>query len=165
MTSSRRSRTAMLIVFLDLDGYKRVCDERADLDVADMIDDYYDRVANAAQAAGGRVVKFIGDAALVVFPERAVDAGVGMLLDLIPKVGRHMSEHGWNCRLRAKVHFGEVIAGEFGSTGTARFDVMGREVNETALMPSDGIAISPAALARLSANTRKRVSQNAAGTA
>jgi len=155
----------MLIVFLDLDGYKRACEERADLDVADMIDDYYDRVANAVQAAGGRVVKFIGDAALVVFPERAVDAGVGMLLDLVPKVGRHMGEHGWNCRVRAKVHFGEVIAGEFGSTGVARFDVMGREVNETALMQSDGIAISPTALAKMSANMRKRLGQNGAGAA
>jgi adenylate cyclase len=155
----------MLIVFLDLDGYKRACEERADLDVADMIDDYYDRIANAVQAAGGRVVKFIGDAALVVFPERAVDAGVGMLLDLVPKIGRHMAEHGWTCRLRAKVHFGHVIAGEFGSTGAARFDVMGREVNETALMRSDGIALSPAALAKISASTRKRLGSASAGAA
>jgi adenylate cyclase len=147
----------MLIVFLDLDGYKVACEERADVDVADMIDDYYDRVSTAAHTAGGRVVKFIGDAALIVFPERAVDAGVGMLLDLIPRVGRFMGERGWKCRLRAKAHFGEVIAGEFGSTGAARFDVMGREVNETALMRSDGIAVSPAALAKLSANTRNRI--------
>jgi class 3 adenylate cyclase len=147
----------MLIVFLDLDGYRLACEQRSDLEVADMIDDYYDRVAHAVHGGGGRVVKFIGDAALIVFPERTIDAGVGMLLDLVPKVGSFMRERGWNCRLRAKIHFGDVIAGEFGSTGAARFDVMGREVNETALMTSDGIAVSPAALARLSAKARQRV--------
>ena len=72
-----------------------------------------------------------------------------------------MRERGWPCRLRAKAHFGEVIAGEFGSTGVARFDVMGHEVNTTALMTTDGIAVSPAALAKLSAKTRKRVADYA----
>jgi class 3 adenylate cyclase len=157
MTSSRRSRTPLLIVFLDLDGYKLACEQRGDLEVADMIDDYYDRVATAARAAGGRVVKFIGDAALIVFPERAIDAGVGMLLDLVPKIDAFMREREWACRLRAKAHFGDVIAGEFGSTGAARFDVMGREVNEATLMTTTGIAVSSAALAKLSAKTRKRV--------
>ncbi len=63
MAASRRTRSPMLIVFLDLDGYKAVCVERGDLEVADMIDDYYDRVSTAVQKAGGRVVKFIGDGA------------------------------------------------------------------------------------------------------
>jgi adenylate cyclase len=157
MTASLRTRSPMLVVFLDLDGYKNACEERIDLEVAEMIDDYYDRVATAVQTAGGRVVKFIGDAALIVFSERAIDAGVGMLFDIVPRVDTFMRERGWKCRLRAKAHFGDVIAGEFGSTGVARFDVMGKEVNNTALMPTDGIAVSPAALERLSAKTRKRV--------
>ncbi len=80
-----------------------------------------------------------------------------MLLDLISRVDGFMRERGWNCRLRAKVHFGDVVAGEFGSTGAARFDVMGGEVNSTALMLTDGVAVSPAALARLSAKTRALV--------
>lgn len=161
MTSSLRTRTPLLIVFLDLDGYKLVCEQRTDLEVADTIDDYYDRVANAVHTAGGRVVKFIGDAALIVFPERALDAGAAMLLDLVPRIDVFMRERGWPCRLRAKAHFGDVIAGEFGSTGAARFDVMGRHVNETALMKSTGIAVSDAALAKLSAKTRKRVAEYA----
>jgi adenylate cyclase len=147
----------MLIVFLDLDGYKVACAERGDLEVADMIDDYYDRVSNAVQKSGGRVVKFIGDGALIVFSERSADAGVSMLLDLIPRVDAFMRERKWNCRLRARAHFGDVVAGEFGSTGVARFDVMGREVNSTALMLTDGVAVSPAALAQLTAKTRTRV--------
>ena len=157
MTSSLRSKTPLLIVFVDLDGYTLACEQRGDLEVADTIDDYYDRVATAAHTAGGRVVKFIGDAALIVFPERAIDSGVSMLLDLVPKIDSFMHNRGWPCRLRAKAHFGEVIAGEFGSTGTARFDVMGREVNETALMATTGIAVSPAALAKLSTRTRMRL--------
>ncbi|MGH7618746.1 MAG: adenylate/guanylate cyclase domain-containing protein, partial [Gemmatimonadaceae bacterium] len=125
MAATLRTRTPMLVVFLDLDGYKVACEERADLEVAEMIDDYYDRVATAVQTAGGRVVKFIGDASLVIFSERALDAGVSMLCDLVPRVDSFMRERGWKCRLRAKAHFGDVIAGEFGSTGVARFDVLG----------------------------------------
>jgi adenylate cyclase len=151
----------MLIVFLDLDGYKVACQQREDLEVADMIDDYYDRVATAVQKAGGRVVKFIGDASLVVFSERAMDAGVAMLYDLVPKIDTFMRERGWPCRLRAKAHFGDVIAGEFGSTGVARYDVMGNAVNATALMSTDGIAVSSRALEKLSAKTRKRIADYA----
>ena len=73
-----------------------------------------------------------------------------------------MRERGWKCRLRAKAHFGEVIAGEFGSTGMARFDVMGNEVNHAALMSTTGIAVSTQALARISPLTRKRIADYAA---
>jgi adenylate cyclase len=159
MTASLRTRTPTLIIFVDLDGYQFECAKRSDPEVADMIDDYYDRVANAVEKAGGKVVKFIGDAALIVFSERGVDAGVGMLLDLVPRVDTFMRERGWSSRLRAKAHFGEVMAGEFGSMGVARFDVMGHEVNTTALMKSDGITVSPAALAKVTAKTRKRVAE------
>jgi len=161
MTSSLRTQTPLLIIFFDLDGYKASCEERGDLEAADMIDDYYDRVANAVSAAGGRVVKFIGDGALIVFAERAMDSGVAMVLDLAPRIDDFMRRRGFRCRLRAKLHFGHVIAGEFGSTGVARFDVMGREVNEAALMRTEGIAVSPAALSKLSATTRKRVAEYA----
>src|SRR5581483_6826913 len=141
----------------DLDHYKVECQERDDLEVAEMIDDYYDRVSNAVQAAGGRVVKFIGDGALIVFSERGLDAGISMLIDLLPRIDRFMAERGWNCQLRAKAHFGDAVAGEFGSTGVARFDVMGREVNATAMMKSNGLAVSTEALGRLTPKTRKRV--------
>jgi adenylate cyclase len=159
MSSSLRTRTQLLIIFLDLEGYAASCEERGDLEAADMIDDYYDRVSNAVHTAGGRLVRFIGDAALIVFAERAMDSGVAMVLDLVPRIDAFMRGRGWRCRLRAKLHFGGVIAGEFGSMGASRFDIMGREVNEAALMKTEGIAVSAAALSRLSATTRKRVAE------
>src|SRR5215472_8708028 len=106
MSSSLRTKTPLLIVFLDLDGYSASCEERGDLEAADMIDDYYDRVANAVHAAGGRVVRFIGDAALIVFSERAMDSAVAMVLDLVPRIDQFMRGRGFRCRLRAKLHFG-----------------------------------------------------------
>jgi class 3 adenylate cyclase len=90
-----------------------------------------------------------------------MDAGVAMLYDLVPKIDTFMRERGWPCRLRAKAHFGDVIAGEFGSTGVARYDVMGNAVNATALMSTDGIAVSSRALEKLSAKTRKRIADYA----
>src|SRR5262249_28118424 len=132
-----------------------------DFEIADTIDRYYERVANAVAAAGGTTVKFIGDAALVVFPRHAVDAGIRALFDLKASVDRFMAERGWECRLEAKVHFGEVIAGQFGPDGAARFDVIGRAVNDTAMLSkSAGINLSREAFRQLSPDLQQRFTQH-----
>ena len=67
-----------------------------------------------------------------------------------------LAARGWNSRLGAKVHVGSAIAGEFGPPGDARYDVIGRAVNETAMMPTtERIVLSDDALRRVSADTRR----------
>jgi class 3 adenylate cyclase len=95
-------------------------------------------------------VKFIGDAALVVFPAHAVDLGVRALLELRDDVDRAMTERGWECRLSAKAHFGTAIAGDFGPGDSKRFDVVGRAVNTAAKLRSNGITLSAEAFHQLS---------------
>jgi len=77
-----RSETPLLIVFTNLSRFAAECLRRTDSEIATVSDDYYERVAKAVDAAGGRVVKFIGDGALIVFADDAVDAGVEMFLNL-----------------------------------------------------------------------------------
>ena len=108
------------------------------------------------RAAGGRVVKFIGDAGLLVFPAEHVDAGVLALFDLKQRVDEFMVGRGWPCRLMAKAHFGTVAAGAFGARGDKRYDVLGKTVNTTARLESAGIALSADAFRQLSPETRKR---------
>jgi class 3 adenylate cyclase len=157
VAKSSREPASLLIVFLDLTRFSFQSKQLGDAEVADTVDAFYQLVASAVATAGGKTVKFIGDAALVVFPEGAADTGVRMVLDLKPTVDRFMFERGWECRLEAKIHFGQVIAGEFGPAGDRRFDVIGRNVNATAMLPSNGITLSAHAFGKLSSELRTRV--------
>ncbi len=121
-----------------------------------MVDSYYKRVAARITAGGGRVVKFMGDGALAVFPEDGVDAGVNALLALKEGIDAWMSSLGWECRLTARAHVGTVIAGPFGGIGDKRFDVIGREVNTAATLDHSGLSLSVAAFRKLSPALRTR---------
>jgi adenylate cyclase len=127
-----------LIAFLDFSRFDVQCQRVSDLEIATTLNEHYQRVTPAVEGAGGRVIKFIGDATLVVFPEAGVDAGVRMILDLIASEDRLMAEKGWECRLTAKAHFGEVVAGDVGPVDHERFDIFGRAVNATARLKGSG---------------------------
>ncbi len=156
MITTARTSTPLLLAFIDLSRFSKESLQRDDEQVAETIDAYYGLVAREIAGAGGRVVKYIGDAALIVFPEADADSGVRALLRLKSSVEAMLATQGWASRLGAKVHVGSAIAGEFGPPGDARYDVIGRAVNETAMMATtDRIVLSDAALGRVSADTRR----------
>ena len=150
------SETPLLIVFTDLTRFAAQSFSRGDTEIADVLDAYYDRVASAVDTAGGTVVKFIGDGALIVFPEELVNRGVEVVLDLKNSIDEFMVERGWECRFNAKVHFGTVIAGTFGAAGAKRFDVIGKAVNTAAMLDSAGVTLSVEAFRKLSPDMRTR---------
>jgi class 3 adenylate cyclase len=156
MSTTRKAPTPLLIAFLDLTRFAAQSMRVEDVEIAESLDWYYERVSRAIAAAGGRTVKFIGDATLAVFPESAVDSGVRMLLELKPDVDRFFAEKGWECRVLAKVHFGEVVAGDFGPHDDRRFDVIGRAVNTTAMLDAIGVTLSAEAFRKLSPELRKQ---------
>ena len=91
-----------------------------------------------------------------MFPETAVDVAVETLFQVKQSVDVLLIEGGWDCRFRAKVHFGTAIAGSFGETGEKRYDVIGKAVNTAAVLDSTGIALSVAAFRKLGPEVRKR---------
>jgi len=151
-----RSEVPLLVAFLDLTRFFAQSQRVDDADIADGLDAYYEHVAAAVEAAGGRLVKFFGDGALVVFDEDAVDRGVGALLDLKESVDRLMDSRGWECRLAIKAHFGGAVAGPFGPAGVKRFDVIGKAVNVAATLDSTGVALSVTAFRQLGPELRRR---------
>ena len=157
MTTIRTSQPAF-IVFLDLTHFAAESSRVGDLATANVIDGYYELVSHSVSAAGGRTVKFIGDAALAVFPEGRTDTAAAALLDVVSNVEEYMSIHGCQCRLRVRAHFGDVVAGEFGGVEDKRFDIIGQAVNDAARMQSNGVTLSEAALAKLSPSARARFS-------
>jgi class 3 adenylate cyclase len=149
-----RTETPLLIAFLDLTRFFAQSQRTDDAALAETLDAFYEHVASAVEAAGGTVVKFIGDAALVVFPETGVDRGVEALLDLKDSVDGFMTERGWDCRLTVKAHFGSVVAGAYGAAGAKRYDVLGRAVNVTAGLEGTGVTLSVEAFRRLGPELR-----------
>jgi adenylate cyclase len=73
--SAIRPEVPLLVVFVDLTRFAVQSQRVRDSELADTLDAYYERVAVTVEAAGGRVVKYIGDGALVVFGEDTVDRG------------------------------------------------------------------------------------------
>ena len=146
----------LLLAFVNLNGYTAQVSRLPELDVARVMSGYYALVDELVVARGGRVVKFIGDAALVVFPAGLADAGVDTVLALADEIGRFMHNEGWECRPIAKVHYGTVAAGVFGGGAAARYDVLGKAVNLTARLESSGVALSAEAFRRLDPAMRQR---------
>lgn len=143
-----RDVVPLLIVFADLTMFAAYSQHLDDREIADTLDIYYRSVTETIERAGGRVVKFIGDGVLIVFSEDAVDRGVKSLLELKKTIGDLMESRGWPGRLIIKAHFGEVVAGPFGPSQT--FDVIGKNVNATAMLHSTGITLSATAFGKLS---------------
>jgi adenylate cyclase len=151
-----RQESPFLIAFVDLTRYMAQSQRVGDAELADTIDEYYRQVSATVEKAGGRVVKFIGDAALVIFREDGVDRGVQALLDLKDSVDRLMDARGWECRLTVKAHFGTAVAGAFGPSGGQRFDVIGKAVNVAASLDGSGVTLSVTAFHKLGPDLRRR---------
>jgi adenylate cyclase len=153
---SERARIPLLVVFADLTRYAAQSLCVGDEELAQTMDAHYERVAARVEAAGGTLVKFIGDAALIVFPPQCVDDAVQALLTLKEEVDQSFAALGWECRLMVKAHFGPVIAGPYGAARAKRFDVLGKAVNAAAMLDSTGVALSVEAFRQLGPAMRKR---------
>jgi len=152
----RRTEVSLLIAFVDLTRFSVQSQRATDVELADTLDAFYECVALPVEKAGGRVVKYLGDAALLVFPADAVDRGVEALLRLKDAVDELMERRRWDCRLTVKAHFGAAVAGPFGAAGAKRFDVIGKAVNTAATLEGAGVTLSVPAFRKLGPELRRR---------
>jgi class 3 adenylate cyclase len=158
-----QQRSAMLIVFLDFTHFNLQSERVDDAEIAEVMDAHYRRVAQAVQTAGGRVIKFIGDATMAVFPEKSVDAAIRAIFDMRLVEDKAMQFRGWGqCRLHARAHFGEVVAAEVGPDGDKRYDVFGKAVNQAAKLKTSGFALSSDAYKRLNPELQRRFKHESA---
>jgi class 3 adenylate cyclase len=151
-----RAATPLVVAFVDLSSFamdaRRVCDEAR---LADLVDAYYERLAVAVHGGGGRVVKYMGDGALITFPTERADDAVLALLQAKRNIDAWLAGEHWDSRLVVKVHTGTAIAGAFGAIGDKRFDIIGDAVNVAARLQTRSFAISAETFRLLSAGARK----------
>jgi adenylate cyclase len=135
--------TKLCLLTADLAGFARACTNQGALDIAQFLDRWYRQAAPIITARGGRVVKFMGDAVLAVFPEEAVLAAVDAATALRSALAEQRTEAQWRIDLGANVHIAIVAEGEFGPDGDRRYDVFGTGVNHLFLMGGGpGVRIS-----------------------
>jgi adenylate cyclase len=154
-----RGERELVIAFVDLSFFTKDASSREESAIAEMIDQYYERIGERVTTAGGRVVKFMGDGALLAFPTDRADDAVIALGELRREIDDWLAGERWASRLIVKIHAGTVIAGEFGTRDAKRFDVIGNVVNVTARLPR-AFHLSPQAFRLLSPETRKHLKKH-----
>ena len=128
------SESKLVLLSVDLAGYTRATTALDAVSVARFVDAWYRQCAGVIRKRGGRVVKFMGDACLAVFPHDAALAAVDAAAELADAVPALAASHGVPVRLGGNVHLAIVAEGEFGPDDDRRYDVLGSGVNHLFLM-------------------------------
>jgi adenylate cyclase len=143
-----------LVAMCDCSRFMQSSKGRSSAELFADLNDFYLLTEDAIQAAGGLVVKFMGDAALVVFPEELADQGIMALLDLKATVDRWIQDRAIGNALYVNAHFGEVTLGRMGRAGN--LDVIGETVHIAATLGSRGFGVSQQAFRQLTPEHRQR---------
>jgi class 3 adenylate cyclase len=120
-----------------------------DLEMAEVLAEYYALVADAVRASEGRVVKVIGDGVLIVFPLQRANDAVRSLHALQSAATALWAAVDPRCRVQIKVGSGRVATGGMGPPGSERFDIYGTALNDLFKMPAGDFVITPELAARL----------------
>ena len=155
---TRPQKADLLICFSDIEGFTAISRAKPDpLELFELLSGFAREMQSALKDSAGRIVKLIGDSALIVFPADQADAGMQLLLELKPRVELYLAKQGAKTRVLFQVHVGEAAVGPFGTDGS--LDVIGDSVNVAARLGRPdhrgAFVISAQAFRRLKPATRK----------
>jgi adenylate cyclase len=131
-----------VIWYADLKGFTAVSDAWPGPAIVDMLDDAFEALTAPLRSRGGQVLKFIGDAMLVIFAidgeaeaevcARALDAAEEAVAALGESNRRRAAEGLPLVEADIALHVGEVLYGNVGAADRLDFTVIGPAVNEAA---------------------------------
>jgi adenylate cyclase len=145
--------TRVLIAFTDCIRWAQNAHGRPSADLFAELDDFYALTDRAVESANGLVVKYLGDAVLIAFPEEQADRGIMALLQLKREVDAWFKRRNMDSGLHVNLHFGEVTMGRLGSIQS--LDIIGEAVNVCATLPHQGVTLSPQAFRCLTPENRR----------
>ena len=132
------------VLFTDIRGFTTLSERLSVAEIAALLNTYFQRACEPIIAAGGRVVKFIGDGIMAVFPHtddnprehqalRAIQTGLG--LSIIAHHFRNWMHAQYSDRglpefaIGVGIHTGEVTLCQVGAPGQEDFTAVGDTVN------------------------------------
>ena len=125
------------IMFCDLRGSTRLEETMARDDYIGLLNRFFETTSTIVHAAGGEVLKFIGDAVLAVFPagddpERAKRQALQSALDIVARLDASGDEGAPMAECSIGIAFGRVTYGNVGSQERLDFTVIGQPANVAA---------------------------------
>ncbi len=139
-----RDRIEAALWFSDLRDSTRLAETLSTVELLATLNAYFEHIAGAVTAEGGEVLRFVGDAMLVIFPSRgsglagacrraatAANHAVGGLAALNAHV-----DVSTTVRFGIGLHVGAAIYGNVGAPDRLDFTVHGPAVNRTARIES-----------------------------
>lgn len=131
------------MLFCDMRGFTNMSDRMAPREVVSILDSYFELIAAPIERHAGEILKFIGDAALAIFPTEGERPGEPCARALASAEEALDGIVAWSAvedrpRLAIGVglHVGEVMYGNIGGRGRLDFTVIGGSVNEVCRLES-----------------------------
>ncbi|MBB3318372.1 adenylate cyclase [Rhizobium sp. BK181] len=144
MRRDKTDQIAAALWFSDLANFTRISDLSDPQEIIPMLNDYAEAVISSVNAAGGEVLKLMGDGTLAIFrgatAQEACAAalhGRGLLdKKLVDLNARHRIEGRAVTEVYLALHFGDVFYGNIGGRERLDFTVIGPTVNEVSRIAS-----------------------------
>ena len=154
-----RDQTDVIVGFFDLSGFANWCEERPPRKILELATELFRRTGRAIDAAGGKLIKPIGDAGLFVFPDDDPDRVVDALREMKRDCDRWLTGMGYPDSMVVKARLGPVACGQVGAPGDERFDVYGVAVNRAADMRGRKFTLSADLVSCLKPGTQRTLAE------
>lgn len=142
----------LAIMFTDIAGFTRTCEDLSATEVADFINRHLALVSDCIEREGGTIDKYIGDAVMAFWgaPNRienpAAHAGRAALaiMHAITADNAKRTSHDLKpVQVRVGIHMGPVVVGDIGAPNRINYTIVGDAVNATQRLESLGKTVDP----------------------
>ena len=130
-----------VIWFCDLRDSTPLADAMTRREFLRLLNDYFECVLGPVQERGGQVLRFIGDAALAIFPvgedpAEACGKALAAAREAVARMKKLNENRERSLRFGIGLHLGEVTYGNIGTPDRIEFTVVGAAANEAARIES-----------------------------
>ncbi len=152
-SNSHFSERKATILLVDISGTTQIISVLVPLRFAAFLDDFYRLSAHHIDAAGGEVIKYLGDATLAIFNKDDAVVAVEAVHAIRDGFQAVCTTYGVRADIGANLHIGDVVDGVFGPS--AFRDVIGSAVYITFRMGGGpGLRISEPIYRKLPSGAR-----------
>jgi adenylate cyclase len=127
----------LAVLFSDIEDYTSFAESIPAYDVIHVLNRYFELMGEVVAAHRGHISDYIGDGLMVVFgmenPETAVAdalAAARAMFQTMNRLNPYLDTmYGRSFRIRAGIHYGDVIVGYIGGAGLRKLAIVGDAVN------------------------------------